>query len=88
MLAENFYLTAIKIYIKAFYPYFKMQCLAKSATSLAVQSALDFSFIFTHHSSLPISGAHAESMNNNTANDDVEMFFLSRLIDDSLWSYL
>ncbi len=88
MLAENFYLTSIQIYIKAFYPDFKMQCLAKSATLLAVQSALDFSFIFAHHSSLPISGAHAESMNNNTANNDVEMFLLSRFIDDFPWSYL
>lgn len=46
----------------------------------AVQSTLHF-FIFTHHSPLSISGAHAKSINNNTANDDVEMFFLSRLID-------
>jgi len=36
-----------------------MQCFAKSLDSVAVQSPLDFSFISTHHSSLPILGAQA-----------------------------
>lgn len=36
-----------------------MQCLVKSAASLAVQSALSFSFKSVHHSSLPTSGDHA-----------------------------
>ncbi len=34
-----------------------MQCLAKSLACVAVQSALDPSFISAHHFSLPISGA-------------------------------
>jgi len=35
------------------------QCLAKSLASVAVQSPLDVSFIFSHHDLLPISGEHA-----------------------------
>jgi len=35
------------------------QCLAKSLTSVAVQSPLDLSFILSHHALLPISGEHA-----------------------------
>jgi len=40
--------------------YLKIQCLAKSVASFAVQSAFDFSFKSAHHCSLPISAVHAE----------------------------
>ncbi len=42
-----------------------MQCLVKSAVSLAVHSPFGFSFIASHQSSLPTSGAHAEIRTSN-----------------------
>jgi hypothetical protein len=49
--------------VDAFY-FLKIQYFAKSAASFAVQSPFGFAFIFSHHLSLPTSGAQAKSISN------------------------
>lgn len=61
--------------------YFKIQCFVKFPASLAVQSALGFSYIFSHYPSLPTSGAHTTSVNKNTPDNNARILFLNRFID-------
>lgn len=57
-------------------PYLKTQCLAKSATSLALQSPLAFSLMFEHHFSLPISTEHPTK--EKTTKIDTRIVFILR----------
>jgi hypothetical protein len=74
---QEIYYTYILIHVI----YLKIQCFAKFPASLAVQSALGFSFIFSHHPSLPTSGVHAASVNKNTPDNNARILFLNRFID-------
>ena len=51
--------------IPLFYPYFKIQCCAKSVASLADQSPFGLAFISAHYCLLPILFEHPESIKAN-----------------------